>query len=191
MLTPLAPDARRRLVAALAEARALLDPDAAPRDIAVRAHRSGDIGWIISRQAALYAEDFGFDASFEALLAEIGAGFVKSFDASREACWIAERDGVILGSVTLVRQDDAVAKLRMLYVEAAARGSGLGRRLVEQCIDFARAAGYRRITLWTNDILLAARRLYAATGFVLVDAEPPALAFGRMMASETWERGLD
>ena len=175
---------------ALGTARSLLGDGAPSPPVILRPHRPGDMGWIVHRQAVLYCAELGWDGSFEALLAEIAAAFIHDFEPVREACWLAERDGAILGSVTLVRQSDEVAKLRMLYVERAARGTGVGRLLVERCIAFAHAAGYRRITLWTNDVLTEARQLYASTGFRLVAADPPAVAFGIVMASETWELDL-
>lgn len=191
MLARLAPVSQDRLVDALRTAKSLLASQPSEPPVIVRAHRAGEIGWIIHRQAVLYADEYGLDASFEALLAEIGAKFLRDFNPAREACWIAERDGTILGSVSLVKQTETVAKLRMLYVEAAARGLGLGRRLVHECIAFARRAGYRKVTLWTNDVLIVARAIYVATGFRLVASEPPALAFGRVMGSETWELDLE
>ncbi len=126
---------------------------------------------MVHRHGALYAQEYGWDETFEALVAEIVAGFARAHDPQREACWVADQDGVV-GSVFLVRADDHTAKLRLLYVEPRARGSGLGRTLVETCVEFARRAGYRRITLWTNDVLVAARRIYQGVGFRLVQAEP-------------------
>lgn len=158
--------------------------------VTLRPHRIGDVGWVVHRHAVIYAEEFGWNGEFEALVAEIGARFIREFDRAREAAWMAERGCVTLGAVFLVRQDDRTARLRMLYVEPEGRGLGIGRILVDACVAFARAAGYSRITLWTNDVLVAARRLYVATGFRLVAADPPALAFGQMMASETWELDL-
>jgi GNAT superfamily N-acetyltransferase len=190
MLAWLDGTAQRALVQALGTAQRLLDPDREAAPITLRTHRAGDIGWIVHRQAAIYAEEFGWDISFEAVLAEIGAAFIRNYDPQWEACWLAERDGAILGSVTLVRQSADVAKLRMLYVEPAARGLGVGRLLVGTCIERARASGYSRMTLWTNDPLVAARKIYAAFGFRLTAAEPPAMAFGQMMASETWDLDL-
>lgn len=141
---------------------------------------------MVHRHAVLYAREYGWDQSFEAMVAEIGARFIRDFDAARECCWLAERDGEILGSAFLVRDDDARAKLRLVYVEPEARGAGVGTRLVEECIRFARAAGYRSVTLWTNDILHAARRVYERLGFRLVERESHH-SFGHDLVGENWE----
>jgi DNA-binding MarR family transcriptional regulator/predicted N-acetyltransferase YhbS len=155
----------------------------------LRPLRPGDLGWVISRHGAIYAEEFGWDPSFETFVAEIAAGIMKNFDPRREAAWIAERDGVPIGSVFLVRESDQVAKLRLLIVEPAARGLGIGARLSDECTRFARACGYRRITLWTNSVLLAARRVYVNAGYRLVHSEPYR-GFGQDLVSETWELEL-
>lgn len=190
MLEKLTAEQRERLLAAMATIRTLLEEGTEPEPpFILRPHRPGDIGWVISRQAALYHREYGWDESFEALVAEIGAEFLKSFDPERENCWIAERNGEVVGSVFLVRQSDEVAKLRLLYVEASARGLGLGRRLVAECIAFARAKGYKTLTLWTNDVLVSARRIYEAAGFTLV-AEEPHHSFGKDLVGQNWDLEL-
>jgi GNAT superfamily N-acetyltransferase len=157
--------------------------------VVLRPHRPGDMGWVVHRHGALYAQEYGWDEHFEALVAEIAAEFIRHFDAKRERCWIAERGGEILGSVFLVKNTDEVAKLRLLLVEPRARGLGLGTRLVEECISFARQAGYRQIVLWTQSNLESARRIYKRTGFHLVKQEPHH-SFGHDLVSETWALGL-
>ena len=180
----------QRLIAAMTAIERLLG---APRDKAapaiLRGPRPGDMGWVVQSHGALYASEYGFDSAFEALVAEIAAKFLASFDASRERCWIAEIDGAPVGSVFLVRHTDDVAKLRLLLVDPAGRGQGLGRRLVAECISFAQACGYRKITLWTQSILAAARKIYQDAGFVLVATEPHR-SFGQSLIGETWEREL-
>ena len=190
MLAPLGMHDRTRLLTAMTTVEALLaDAPRAPPSIVLRRHRTGDTGWIAHRQGKLYAEEYGWDETYEALVAEILAGFVRNFDETRERAWIAEMDGAVVGSVFVVRQDDAVAKLRLLYVEPAARGLGLGARLVDECIAFAREKGYRTLTLWTNDILVAARRIYEAAGFRLV-AQDRHHSFGKDLIGQTWELTL-
>jgi DNA-binding MarR family transcriptional regulator/GNAT superfamily N-acetyltransferase len=181
---------QQRLLAAMARIEALLAGPAAGREpFVLRPHRVGDIGWIVHRQALLYAEEYAWDIRYEALIAGICATFVRDFDPARERCWIAEREGEILGSVFLVRNTDTQARLRLLYVEAHARGLGLGRRLVGECIQFARAAGYRSLTLWTCDILVSARKIYEAAGFRLVK-ESPYQNFGHDLVAQDWELDL-
>jgi DNA-binding MarR family transcriptional regulator/GNAT superfamily N-acetyltransferase len=190
LLTDLAEADRARLVDAMSTIRTLLDQGDTPSEpYLLRPHRPGDMGWIVHRHGALYAKEYGWDDSFEALVADIAAAFIRDFDPKRERCWIAEKDGEIVGSVLLVRQDEEVAKLRLLYVEPKARGLGIGRRLVDECIGFARAAGYRRISLWTNDVLHAARAIYRAAGFRLVRSEPHH-SFGHDLVGEFWELEL-
>lgn len=185
MLQPLGPGARERLAAAMAEIAAALSADAAP-DVRLRRPEPGDLGWIAHRQATLYTREYGWDWTFEGLLCEILGRFVTEFDPARDDAWVAEKGGGIVGSVFLVKSDDpAVAKLRMLYVEPAARGAGVGKRLVAAAIDRARELGYREMTLWTNDILLAARRIYEGFGFRLV-AEERHRSFGHDLVGQTW-----
>jgi GNAT superfamily N-acetyltransferase len=177
----------------------LLDPaPARATPWLLRSHRPGDIGWTIARHGALYAEEYGWDMTFEALVAHIAARFVERFDPAREACWIAERDGSNVGCVYLVQARDeatdapvdGTAQLRLLLVEPSARGSGIGARLVAECERFARAAGYRRIVLWTNSVLTAARAIYARQGYVLVKSEAHS-SFGQDgLVGETWELEL-
>lgn len=164
----------------------------------LRPHRAGDIGWVIERHGALYAREYRWDMTFEALVAHIAARFIEHFDPAREACWIAERDPVNVGCVFLVQARDettdlpleGIAQLRMLLVEPAARGLGIGARLVAECERFARQAGYRRIVLWTNSVLLAARGIYAKAGYRFVKSEPHR-SFGHDLVGETWELSLD
>jgi DNA-binding MarR family transcriptional regulator/GNAT superfamily N-acetyltransferase len=189
MVADLAPAEQARLIEAMRTVETLLGRKTAPPAYVLRPHRPGDIGWVIHRHAALYAQEYGWDESFEALVAEIGAKFIRDFDIRRERCWIAERDGDIVGSVFLVKQSDTVAKLRLLIVEPAARGLGIGHRLVDECIRFARQAGYRQLTLWTNDILVAARRIYEAAGFRLV-LEEKHRSFGHDLVGQNWELDL-
>jgi DNA-binding MarR family transcriptional regulator/GNAT superfamily N-acetyltransferase len=169
--------------------QALEPPAPQPTGFLLRSHRPGDIGWIVSRHGALYAEEYGWDISFEALAAEIAAQFIRSYDASREHCWIAEIGGEPVGSVFLVKTSGDVAKLRLLLVERKARGLGVGRALTEQCVRFARQAGYTSITLWTQSILLAARGIYQRAGFQRVKEEKHH-SFGVDLVGETWELRL-
>ena len=158
-------------------------------DWILRPPAPGDFGWIVERHAVLYAREFGFNEKFEALVAHVAGDFLSCHDAQRERCWIAERNGDRIGSVVLVRKTDGIGKLRLLLVEPSARGLGLGKALVADCIAFARQAGYRRVTLWTQDILLAARGIYRAAGFVRVSSEPYSEC-GPEMRSEEWELTL-
>jgi len=193
LLKPLSEPKQRRLIAAMHAIEDLLsetpDPAAAREPYLLREHRVGDIGWIVHRQAVLYAEEYGWDNRFEALLAEIGAHFITHFDAAKERCVIAERGGEVVGSAFVVKQSARIAKLRMVYVEPSARGLGIGRRLVEECLRFARAKGYRKMVLWTNDILVSARRIYQAAGFTLVSEERHH-SFGHDLVGQYWELTL-
>jgi len=185
MLARLPPPAQAELVQAMGRIETLLAAESETPWL-LRDPEPGDIGWVVSRHGALYAAEYNFDARFEALVAQVAGAFLAQHDPAREHCWIAERDGVNIGSVFLVRHSDTVARLRLLLVEPTARGLGLGRQLVAECIAFARAAGYQRVTLWTNDVLLAARGLYRAAGFRLV-ASQPHNDFGPSIVGEDWE----
>ena len=194
ILAPLAPERERRLLGAMAAIEHVLGAgETTEVPFTLRAHEPGDLGWVVSRHGALYAREYGWDASFEALVAEIAAKFLREFDPARERAWIAERDGERVGCVFVVGESASVAKLRMLLVEPDARGLGLGRRLVAECIRFARSVGYRELVLWTNDVLHAARRLYVEAGFTLV-GEQRHTSFGHPLVGQTWSldvRGSD
>lgn len=177
---------QRQLTAAMGTIARLLDPQPAQQiPYVLRGHRPGDMGWVIQRHGELYAREWGYTAAFEALVARICADFLDNFDPSGERCWIAERDGVRLGCIFLVAQDKTTAKLRLLLVEPEARGLGLGRRLIDACIAFAREAGYKRIVLWTQNNLDAARHLYERAGFRLTGSESHH-SFGSDLVAETW-----
>jgi DNA-binding MarR family transcriptional regulator/GNAT superfamily N-acetyltransferase len=198
LLAPLDDARQRNLLAAMATIESLLgETRSAPSAWLLRPLQPGDIGWVVARHGALYAREYGWDMRFEALVARIAADFVDRFEPRREACWIAERDGSSVGCVFLVQaRDDAsgalvpkTAQLRMLLVEPSARGLGIGARLVAECERFARAQGYRRIVLWTNSVLSAARAIYAKSGYELTKSEPHQ-SFGHRLIGETWERAL-
>ncbi|WP_158816383.1 bifunctional helix-turn-helix transcriptional regulator/GNAT family N-acetyltransferase [Methylocapsa sp. S129] len=191
MLAPLGETARRRLIGAADVIEEALSPRApSGPDFILRSPRVGDIGWVIHRQGALYAGEYGWDWTFDGLVAEILGGFVKNFDPVREQGWLAERHGEIVGSIFLMRGDDeATGKLRLLYIEPEARGLGIGAALVDACVARAREVGYARLTLWTNDILVAARRLYEAAGFKLISEEPH-VSFGKALVGQTWTMDL-
>jgi DNA-binding MarR family transcriptional regulator/GNAT superfamily N-acetyltransferase len=190
MLAQLSADDAMRLTQAMATIEAVLEQRRSqPAAFVLRSHRVGDMGWVISRQGAAYAADYGWDISYEALVAEICAQFIKNYDAAREHCWIAELGGEPVGSIFLVKATNEIAKLRLLQVEKKARGLGVGRALVEQCIRGARERGYRRMTLWTQSILVAARGIYQSAGFKLVKEEKHH-SFGADLVGETWELDL-
>src|SRR5262249_41164004 len=189
MLEPLSADDRSRLTGAMATVERLLRPAGSKPSVVLRSHRVGDMGWVVASQARAYAEDYGWDISYQALVAEICAQFIKNFDPAREHCWIAEMDGEPVGSVFLVKASDELAKLRLLLVEKKARGLGVGRALTEQCIRAAREKGYRKMTLWTQSMLLAARGIYQAAGFRRVKEEPHH-SFGVDLLGQTCELKL-
>ncbi|HEY3180448.1 MAG TPA: bifunctional helix-turn-helix transcriptional regulator/GNAT family N-acetyltransferase [Casimicrobiaceae bacterium] len=196
LLAPLQVDAQDRVVDAMAAIESLLDgaghnsaPARKARSYIVRSHRPGDIGWVISRHGALYAHEYGWDDTFEALVGEIAAKFLKRFDPKGERCWIAERNGQNVGSVFLVRRSPTIGQLRLLLVEPSARGLGIGRHLVTECIAFARTAGYRKIMLWTNAGLDAARHIYEDAGFRLTREERHH-SFGKDLVGQTFELKL-
>ena len=186
----LPPAARNELVAAMKNIRGLLGDSPNPQmPWMLREFQPGDVGWMVYRQAVLYSAEYGFDQSYEALAAEIGADFIRHYDPARERGWIAESEGKRAGAVLIAKASDEVAKLRLLHVEADSRGLGIGKRLVQECIRFARQAGYQKVTLWTQSILRAARHIYKGAGFLLVDQKPHH-SFGRDLTAETWELDL-
>ncbi len=193
LLARLDADEQRRLLGAMATIETLLGLSdgvaATPCTVLLRSHRADDLGWVLARHATLYAKEHGWGAQFKLLVAGIIADFLRGHDPTREGCWIAERDGGPAGSVMLVDAGDGVAKLRLLLVEPRARGLGIGRRLVDECIRFARDAGYRKITLWTQSILVEARTIYERAGFVRIE-EKPHRSFGVELVGETWELEL-
>jgi DNA-binding MarR family transcriptional regulator/GNAT superfamily N-acetyltransferase len=192
MLNNLPPEDQTRLIGAMRTIQGLLGSQPEPKvTYILRPHHPGDMGWIVHRHGALYSQEYGWDEHFEALVAEIVAHFIRDYDAKRERCWIAERNGDNVGSVFLVKhpERDGVAKLRLLLVEPKARGLGIGRRLVQECTRFARQAGYHTITLWTNSVLHAARRIYEEEGYRLVHEEPHR-SFGHALVGQTWELAL-
>jgi DNA-binding MarR family transcriptional regulator/GNAT superfamily N-acetyltransferase len=190
MLGQLSGIEQERMVKAMQAIECLLrTPGAEKPPYILRPHQPGDMGFVVARHGVLYAEERGWDLSFEALVAEIVAEFIRKFEPKRERCWIAEIDGEPVGSVFLVKASDTLAKLRLLLVEPRARGLGIGGRLVDECIRFARQSGYKSITLWTESVLTGARRIYQKAGFVRVREEPHT-RFGHNLIDETWERPL-
>ncbi len=187
MLNPLSPADQSRLVKAMDTIEDLLG--ARPEQKApylLRPHQPGDMGWVVHRHGVIYSEEYRWDEQFEALVAGIVSKFIQKYDPKKERCWIAEKDGENVGSVFLVKRSTRIAKLRLLLVDPKARGRGIGSRLVDECVRFARQAGYRKIVLWTNHVLLAARHIYEKAGFRLVHEEPHH-SFGHDLIGETWE----
>jgi DNA-binding MarR family transcriptional regulator/GNAT superfamily N-acetyltransferase len=190
LLDGLGEERQRRLVTAMQAIAGLLDDDPrADTAVVLRAPHPGDYGWIVQRHGAQYADEYGWDESFEALVARIVADYAEHHDPRREAAWIAEVDGEPVGCVLCVRKDDATAQLRLLLVDPRARGRGIGGRLIDECLRFARRAGYEQIVLWTNDVLHDARRLYERAGFELVESGEHH-AFGHDLVEQTWSRRL-
>jgi len=199
MLTALDEERRRVLLEAMDTIQNTLDTSPnekgqpekgdAIRQLTLRGHRPGDMGWVVQRHGEIYHQEYGWNEEFEALVAEITAEFVRQLDVTRERCWIAEHDGRRVGCIFLVARDATAAKLRLLLVDPDARGLGVGRKLVAECVRFARVAGYRKIVLWTQETLTAARHLYTEAGFVKTAREPHR-SFGHDLVGETWEREL-
>ena len=186
LLAPLTDGDQVRLAGAMQAIEQVLQAGVPDTPLVLRSHRPGDMGWVIRAHGELYWREYGWDERFEALVAHIAAEFIEKFDPKHERCWIAERDGERVGSVFLVRKSATVAKLRLLIVEPKARGLSLGKHLVAECLRFAQACGYRKVTLWTQENLLAARHIYQQAGFALAGRESHAL-FGVSLVGETWE----
>jgi DNA-binding MarR family transcriptional regulator/GNAT superfamily N-acetyltransferase len=191
MLHKLSPAGQQRLVQAMTTIKEMLDdnPETHAAPYLLRPHQPGDVGWVVHRHGVLYAQEYGYDEHFEALVAEIVAEFVENFDPKRERCWIAEREGEIVGSVFLVKKSATVAKLRLLLVEPSARGLGIGKRLVSECVRFARQVGYKKIVLWTQSELHAARSIYEKAGFRLVNKKSHH-SWTKDLVAEVWELKL-
>lgn len=192
-LEQMPPPARAQFIGAMRTIENIVQPgESASRPFTLRTHRPGDMGMVVALEGAGYVEQFGWDGTFEALVARIVADFLAHYDAARERCWIAEVDGRHVGHVFLVRHPDepGTAKLRLLYVDPSARGLGLGQALVAECVQFARVSGYGRITLWTQSILQSAHRIYQGAGFRLVREEPHR-SFGKDLTGQTWELDLN
>ena len=190
MLEDLSLTERKELVDSVQKVRRLLgDMAEAKTSFLLRPHQPGDMGWIVHRQALLYADEYGWDGTYEALAAEIVAQFIKNYDPKRERAWVAEKDGERVGAVFVAQGSDQMVRLRLLHVERQARGLGIGQRLVEECIRFARQAGYQKMTLWTQSILHAARHIYKKAGFQVVHEEKHR-SFGKDLTAETWELNL-
>ncbi|HVY00058.1 MAG TPA: bifunctional helix-turn-helix transcriptional regulator/GNAT family N-acetyltransferase [Pseudorhodoplanes sp.] len=189
LLQRLAPARQKRVTEAMRTIESLIADHPEKPKVTLRAHRPGDMGWVVEKHGAVYAQEYGWNSHIEEITAEIVAAFLKNYDSRRERCWIAEVDGEIAGCVFLVRETDDVARLRLLMVDPCARGLGIGKMLVDECVRFARDAGYRSITLWTHAVLKAARRIYQSAGFKLTK-EWVHDDFGKPEAAETWDLDL-
>ncbi|MBA3693438.1 MAG: MarR family transcriptional regulator [Acidobacteria bacterium] len=191
ILNNLSPVEQNNLLAAMTRIENLLGakPKEEKFSYVLRPPQAGDMGWVVQSNGILYAQEYGWDENYEALVAQIVADFVKNYDSKKERCWIAEKDGENIGSVFLVKESERAAKLRLLIVDPKARGLGIGKRLVDECTRFARQVGYKKITLWTNSVLLAARSIYQKAGYELVKSETHH-SFGRDLVGETWELKL-
>ncbi len=185
LLGSLTDEDQRRLVSSMETIRGVLEPAPGRHPYLIRPLQPGDLGWVVHRHGVLYSQEYGWDRTFEALVARVVADYVEHHDPRREDAWIAEVDGEPVGSVFCCRKDDTTAQLRLLLVEPRARGSGIGSRLVQECVRFATRVGYTQMMLWTNDVLVAARRIYEAAGFRLVDEEPHH-SFGRDLVGQFW-----
>lgn len=189
MLQNLSDAKRQLLIRSLSSVESILGGETLPSPIVIRQHRPGDMGWVVYRHGALYKQEYGWDERFEALVAHVVADFIDQFDPKRDRCWIAEKDGEIVGSIFLVKSTTKIAKLRLFLVEPTARGSGIGKILVQECLRFAREAGYTTVRLWTQSCLDAAGHIYERVGFRLIEEEPNH-SFGHDLVSQTWELKL-
>jgi GNAT superfamily N-acetyltransferase len=189
LIEPLSASERDTLLAAMARIKTLLDAKSTPAQLVLRPHRVGELGWLIHRQAVLYNQQFGWNIEFEALIAGLYGAYEATPDIPPRGLWIAEREGSVLGSVFVVPTEGLAgsAQLRMLYVEPEARGGGIGRMLVEQAVEFAKSSGYERMRLWTQSVLVSARRIYGGAGFTCIETKPHH-SFGKDLVGEIWER---